>query len=164
MFAARAKLVKTNAKVNEVMDDRSLIRKLQRELAEARQKSGGNTDRQQLEALEQQAASAGTAAKMAEEKLKRLQSSLLNSGVLFSKKNVNVDSDQRKRRRHSDSHEMKVMSPPEGSKVKARLPKTLTPGRRKPKYARTEDFPVKTEVESEMFRLALSNKIDKVKE
>ena len=89
MFAARAKLVKTNAKVNEVMDDRSLIRKLQRELAEARQKSGGNTDRQQLEALEQQAASAGTAAKMAEEKLKRLQSSLLNSGVLFSKKNVN---------------------------------------------------------------------------
>ena len=35
-FASRAKLVKTRAQVNEVMDDRSLIKKLQRELKEAR--------------------------------------------------------------------------------------------------------------------------------
>ena len=34
-FASRAKLVKTQAQVNEVMDDRSLIKKLQRELKEA---------------------------------------------------------------------------------------------------------------------------------
>ena len=39
-FASRAKLVKTNAKVNEVIDDRSMIKKLQRELAEAK-KNGG---------------------------------------------------------------------------------------------------------------------------
>jgi len=33
--AARAKLVKTRAAINEVLDDRSLIKKLQRELAHA---------------------------------------------------------------------------------------------------------------------------------
>jgi len=35
-FAARAKLVKTNAKVNEVLDDKAMIRKLQKQLAHAR--------------------------------------------------------------------------------------------------------------------------------
>mmetsp|Transcript_4140 Transcript_4140/g.6225 ORF Transcript_4140/g.6225 Transcript_4140/m.6225 type:complete len:704 (+) Transcript_4140:50-2161(+) len=35
-FASRAKLVQTSAKKNEVMDDRTLIRRLQKELAEAK--------------------------------------------------------------------------------------------------------------------------------
>lgn len=40
-FATRAKLVKTRAKVNEVLDDRALIKKLQRELNEAKKLAGG---------------------------------------------------------------------------------------------------------------------------
>jgi len=35
-FAARAKLVKTRAKVNEILDDRTLLKKIQKELAEAK--------------------------------------------------------------------------------------------------------------------------------
>jgi len=86
MFASRAKLVKTRAQVNEVLDDRSLIRRLQRELAEARRRGPGSAQNKQLKVLEQRADAAGNAAKEAEEKLYRLKKSILNSGVLFARK------------------------------------------------------------------------------
>ena len=82
-FASRAKLVKTNAQVNEVLDDQSLIRKLQRELAEAKKSTGGGNQTQQLRALETEAANAGKERREAVEKLKRLQNSFLNSSSLF---------------------------------------------------------------------------------
>ena len=83
LFASRAKLVKTRAQVNEVLDDRSLIRRLQRELAEAKRRGPGSAQNKQLKALELKADAAGNAAKEAEEKLYRLKKSILNSGVLF---------------------------------------------------------------------------------
>ena len=81
-FASRAKLVKTNAKINEVLDDQSIIRKLQRELAEARR---GSTmaPTAHLKELETKAATADSAAKKAKDKLERLKSSILNGGHLF---------------------------------------------------------------------------------
>lgn len=82
-FASRAKLVKTNAQVNEVLDDRSIIRKLQRELAEARRHNQGSGS-QDLQELESKAANAGTAAIEAHAKLNRLKASILNTGLLFS--------------------------------------------------------------------------------
>ena len=52
-FASRAKLVKTRAQVNEeVLDDRSLIKRLQRELVEARRAIAGPGQHQHLMALE----------------------------------------------------------------------------------------------------------------
>ena len=82
-FAARAKLVKTRAQVNEVLDDRSIIKKLQRELVEARRAANINIGLEQLRALETEkeqniehvrsleteAAKAESAAKEAKEKL-----------------------------------------------------------------------------------------------
>ena len=47
-FATRAKMVKTNAQVNEVMDDRSMIKKLQRELAAAKRAADGIADIDQV--------------------------------------------------------------------------------------------------------------------
>ena len=86
-FASRAKLVKTRAQVNEVLDDRSLIRRLQRELAQAKRQvaagGGGVVQANHVKALENKAVAAGTAAREAEDRLKRLQQSILNSGVLF---------------------------------------------------------------------------------
>jgi centromeric protein E len=83
-FASRAKLVKTRAQVNEVLDDRSVIRRLQRELALARRRGGGGADAgEHFQALEQKAANAGAAAHEAEDKLRRLQASILNSDGLF---------------------------------------------------------------------------------
>ena len=86
-FASRAKLVKTNAQVNEVLDDRSIIRRLQRELAEARRRSS-STGTEQVKALENKAATAGTVAKEAEAKLDRLKASILNAGYLFGNQNA----------------------------------------------------------------------------
>lgn len=87
-FASRAKLVKTRAQVNEVLDDRSIIKRLQRELAEARrQVENGGFQPDQVRALEHRAATAGTAAKEARERLMRLQASILNhGGVLLGTK------------------------------------------------------------------------------
>ena len=74
LFASRAKLVKTNAQINEVLDDRSIIRRLQRELALARnqQHSGGNGVQITAVVLEWEniATSAGKDAKLAKDKLK----------------------------------------------------------------------------------------------
>jgi hypothetical protein len=82
-FASRAKLVKTNAQVNEVLDDRSIIRKLQRELAEARRQNPSTGNHQHLRALEDKAVTAGTAAIEAKKKLDRLKSSILKTDYLF---------------------------------------------------------------------------------
>ena len=71
-FASRAKLVKTRAQVNEVMDDRSLIKKLQRELKEARKGGPDSQTMEQMKALEQKAASAEVANRKAEEDVKRM--------------------------------------------------------------------------------------------
>ena len=85
-FASRAKLVKTRAQVNEVLDERSMIRRLQKELADMKRQAAigeGGKQTEHVKALEHKAVTAGTAAKEAEEKLKRLQASILNNGVLF---------------------------------------------------------------------------------
>ena len=75
LFASRAKLVKTRAQVNEeVLDDHSLIKHLQRELAEARHAVAGPGQHQHLKALET-AQNAETAAHDANQKLDKLKSS-----------------------------------------------------------------------------------------
>jgi centromeric protein E len=71
-FASRAKLVKTNAQVNEVLDDRSIIRKLQLELAEAKRHGTVAGNVEYLQELETKASSAGNAAVEAKAKLDRL--------------------------------------------------------------------------------------------
>jgi len=81
-FASRAKLVKTRAQVNEVMDDRSLIKKLQRELKEARKGGPDSQTMEQMKALEQKAASAEVANRKAEEDVKRMKELILKGGVL----------------------------------------------------------------------------------
>ena len=81
-FASRAKLVKTRAQVNEVMDDRSLIKKLQRELKEARKGGLDSQTMEQMKALEQKAASAEVANRKAEEDVKRMKELILKGGVL----------------------------------------------------------------------------------
>lgn len=80
-FASRAKLVKTRAQVNEVMDDRSLIKKLQRELKEARNGGPGKDTVEQMKALEEKAANAEFANRKAEEDLKRMKELILKGGV-----------------------------------------------------------------------------------
>ena len=93
LFASRAKLVKTRAQVNEVLDDRSIIKRLQRELAEARKSAPGSSDQNKhVKDLERKADEAGNAAKEAKDKLNRLKRSILNSNVLFggSQKRPNV--------------------------------------------------------------------------
>ena len=86
LFASRAKLVKTNAQINEVLDDRSIIRRLQRELALARnqQHSGGNGVQITADVLEWEniATSAGKDAKLAKDKLKRLYTTILMNNTL----------------------------------------------------------------------------------
>lgn len=81
-FAQRAKLVKTNAQVNEVLDERSMIRRLQKELAEAKRQYSG-PGHHQVRELEAQVATAGTQALEAKAKLDRLKASILNAGYLF---------------------------------------------------------------------------------
>ena len=81
-FASRAKLVKTRAKVNEVMDDRSLIKKLQREIEEAKIVGPAKDTTEQMKALEEKAANAEFASRKAEEDLKRMKDLIMKSGVL----------------------------------------------------------------------------------
>ena len=71
-FAARAKLVKTNAKVNEVLDDRSLIRRLQKELA---------ANEHLVKEMEGKAASSSKARSMSE----KLEQELCESSTLLRK-------------------------------------------------------------------------------
>eukprot|EP00970_Alexandrium_tamarense_P008549 scaffold1626_cov178-Alexandrium_tamarense.AAC.17 len=81
-FASRAKLVKTRAQVNEVLDDRSLIKKLQKELKEARKAGDGHVAIEQMKALEEKAANEGEAKRKAEQDLKRMKELILKGGVL----------------------------------------------------------------------------------
>ncbi|KAL3805856.1 hypothetical protein HJC23_007817 [Cyclotella cryptica] len=81
-FASRAKLVKTRAQVNEVLDDRSLIKKLQRELKEARDAGSRHMAMEQMKALEEKAANEGEAKRKAEQDLKRMKELILKGGVL----------------------------------------------------------------------------------
>ena len=156
-FAARAKLVKTNAKVNEVLDDRSLIRRLQKELAEARRDMGKTMDHEHLRALKQQAATAGTAAQKAEEKLRRIQKSLINSAMWISDNGTEKVADgRRKKRRYSDGQHRGLLSPSKCAEEASSNQGTMTPGRKK--MRRHETFSAIPEVEVEatqMFRKAL---------
>jgi hypothetical protein len=83
MFALCVKLIKTRAKVNEVLDDTSLIKHLQQELAKARHASASPGQLQHLKALETEALNAGTAARDAEKKLDKLKSLILNHAAIF---------------------------------------------------------------------------------
>ena len=100
-FASRAKLVKTRAQVNEVLDDQSIIRRLQRELALAKQHAGqgGGVPSEHVRALEDQAATAGTAAREAEERLKRLQASILNNTAFLAESTSEDQRPIKKRKR-----------------------------------------------------------------
>lgn len=86
-FAGRAQLVKTRATVNEVLDDRSLIKKLQRELRESRRgdNSGapGPETAEQMRALEEKVATAEQDGRRADNDLKRMKGLILRGGVLL---------------------------------------------------------------------------------
>jgi len=128
LFASRAKLVKTNAQVNEVLDDRSIIRRLQRELAEARRHGGGAAAKEHVRSLEHKAEQWGTAAREAEEKLKRLYASILNNdGPLFGESTSTAVAQPKKRqRRLSDGNLTLGRATPIRSSVAASLlPQTV---------------------------------------
>ena len=89
-FAARAKLVKTRAQVNEILDDRAIIKRLQRELVEARRHAaaisaeGGtvtNTENvEKLKFLEEQVDTTKDAFAKAMKNVERLKGLFLRSG------------------------------------------------------------------------------------
>lgn len=166
-FASRAKLVKTNAQVNEVLDDRSIIRRLQRELAEARgQTTGPGTDH--LRALENKAASAGTEAMEAKRKLDRLKNSILNATSLFgvtgSTSSIPTDAEDsrpfqnlrpRKRRQSDGVIPLSTGSTPLKSSTFALESPTTAPRTKKEKTSHPE---LSTDSELFILREALSNR------
>eukprot|EP00814_Leptocylindrus_danicus_P006856 CAMPEP_0116014920 /NCGR_PEP_ID=MMETSP0321-20121206/6536_1 /TAXON_ID=163516 /ORGANISM="Leptocylindrus danicus var. danicus, Strain B650" /LENGTH=842 /DNA_ID=CAMNT_0003484607 /DNA_START=53 /DNA_END=2578 /DNA_ORIENTATION=- len=86
-FAARAKLVKTNAQVNEILDDRAIIKKLQKELMEARRlvseadgKSGSVEEKQLIKALEVQVGNSKNAFADAKKDVEKLKGLMLRGG------------------------------------------------------------------------------------
>lgn len=173
-FAARAKLVKTRATINEVLDDRSMIKKLQRELAEAKRAVGGDVDMNQIRALESEAAKAETSAKEAHEKYERLKASILKGGM-FSETGIRGQSSSsvlkagvlnysnplsndidRKRRRQSDGivlESREVTSPLLDIKNRLGALETLTPVQDR-KARRTEKNP-KNSIDSGAFQILL---------
>jgi hypothetical protein len=75
-FATRAKLVKTSAKVNELQDDRAIIRRLKQELAEARKvsaSSGVGEPTAEIEELQAKVVDLDTEASTAKQKFERLR-------------------------------------------------------------------------------------------
>jgi hypothetical protein len=78
-FASRAKLVKTKPQVNEVFDDSSLIKRLQRELAEAQNFTENRENQPKMQHLQ---AEAQNAAKEAEEKLRCLKVCFMKGGII----------------------------------------------------------------------------------
>ena len=84
-FAARAKMVKTRAKVNEVLDDRAVIKKLQKELEEARKLAGGQKAIKHMEKLKRDAKMSDLQAKEALDIVERLKSQIIKGGTLFGK-------------------------------------------------------------------------------
>lgn len=99
-FASRAKLVKTKPQVNEVLDDSSLITRLQRELAEIRKLVQGKEQQQHMQQAAQHAA------REAELKLCRLKACFLRGGflsnTLVSDNFLDRNNAKQKKRRHSD--------------------------------------------------------------
>ncbi|KAL3807868.1 hypothetical protein ACHAXA_010641 [Cyclostephanos tholiformis] len=75
-FTSRAKLVKTRAQVNEIMDDRSLLKKRQRLLNHERDSM------EQMKALKEKFANTEYANRRAEDDLKRMNKLILKRGVL----------------------------------------------------------------------------------
>jgi hypothetical protein len=102
-FASRAKLVKTKPQVNEVLDDSSLIKRLQRELAETRKLVQGKEHQQHMQHLQQ---AAQNAAREAEIKLCRLKACFLRGGflpsIMVGDNSLNRNNAKQKKRRHSD--------------------------------------------------------------
>ena len=80
-FASRAKLVKTRAQINEVLDERSMIKRLQKELALAKRAANGEVDMGQIKELKSEAAKAEDVAKKAQEKYERLKANILNGSM-----------------------------------------------------------------------------------
>jgi len=162
-FASRAKLVKTNAKVNEVLDERSLIRRLQKELAEARRNQNG-LGQGQVRDLQAQVATAGTQALEAKEKLDRLKASILNSGYIIDHDpTVTSDSvsknmyDLSKKRRKSDGALLiGVASPSKSNFPKIMSPKTA-PRRKKSKVLQHKTLDIKQELKLVQQALAARN-------
>lgn len=105
-FASRAKMVKTRAQVNEVLDDRSIIRRLQLELAEARKNGASIDNNTRVQDLEKKAAKAGSVAREAKERLKLVFANILNKkSSLFTENESNQDKNvNKKKRRLSDSN------------------------------------------------------------
>ncbi|KAG7347885.1 kinesin motor domain containing protein [Nitzschia inconspicua] len=130
-FASRAKLVKTNAQVNEVLDERSMIRRLQRELAEAKRNQSGVGD-QQFKEMEKQVATAGTQAMEAKAKLDRLKASILNAGYLFDQpipdaaqsESLPIIRTSKKRRKSDGPLMIGQLTPLKETNVEALSPKT----------------------------------------
>jgi centromeric protein E len=85
-FASRAKLVKTRAVVNEVLDDRAVIKKLQKELSEARLLAGGKKAIQHLRDLEAERDTLKLGKDDAEEHLRKLKGYIIKGGTLFDMK------------------------------------------------------------------------------
>ena len=164
-FASRAKLVKTRATINEVLDDRSMIKKLQRELAVAKRAANGDIDLSQYRELESEATKAETNANEAQEKYERgLKASILKGGM-FQTSNMRGqlpssvpnggDSDgsypssrdmERKRRRQSDGivhHNSTASSPLLDISNRRDLVATLTPVHVR-KSMRSEEYPQNT--------------------
>lgn len=167
LFASRAKLVKTRAQVNEVLDDRSLIRRLQKELAEARRLAGGEGGTS--DDIKLREAQAATAAKEAEAKLNRMKTSFLNYGsLLLNSKPADSDVAEQaskdlgklKRRRVSDGA-VGLLSSAEPSlqEVAFRSPTNLPRLAKKIKEAEIER-PVSSVAELGLFREALATKAD----
>jgi chromosome segregation ATPase len=121
LFASRAKLVKTNAQINEVLDDRSIIRRLQRELALVRSQTQNGSGSQlavNIAEWENLATSAGRDVKIANDKLKRVYTSILMNnrlddtnvnlllGVESHNKNGNVYSISQSSERQNESEKL----------------------------------------------------------
>jgi chromosome segregation ATPase len=130
-FAQRAKLVRTNAQVNEVLDERSMIRRLQRELAEAKRHNSIPAQNQVRE-LEAQVANAGSQAMEAKAKLHRLKASILNAGYFFdqsvgdSKDGTLTSSSSLKKRRKSDGAALlNQLTPAKSATSDQQAPKTI---------------------------------------
>ncbi|GMI09206.1 hypothetical protein TrRE_jg2670 [Triparma retinervis] len=83
-FAARAKMVKTRAKVNEVLDDRAVIKKLQAELNEVKKLAGGNKAIKRFKMMEKERDEKSAHADKIEQQLAHLKNCIIKGGTLFN--------------------------------------------------------------------------------
>ena len=129
-----AKLVKTKPQVNEVLDDSSLIKRLQRELAEARKLAAGKEFQFQMQHFQVEAQNAAVEA---DEKIRRLKASFLKGGVLSTTlfgdflhgqrepTHEYEVSDRMKKRRRSDGYTDFAMKP-QGTQMTPLRPRPKT--------------------------------------